>query len=420
MPFFDKKEKGSEIMAEKRKDNKGRVLRTGEYYDAKNNRYMFRKMVDGERVTFTADDLASLRKQENELLHMIDKGMRIKSKASKITMNEYFDHWLKMYAKTGRKATTITNYTSYYSTYIQNSAVGKKAMTKISKADCQIIFNKMMDDGLKHTTMANLKSCLNCIFECAIDDDIIVKNPVKNIRLPQTEKKKREAVPQSQISLFMDYVRESYRFSFAYPVFLVLFNTGLRIGELISLTWDDVDFQKDTISVRKTLNRYRKKDYGFTKAISTPKSQSSIRTVAMNPLIKSTLLRLKLQSPIETPELPFVDESGKVRGTVTGFVFLNANGNVWSEPTFNDLLKRIIEAYNKEAEIQGKELLKNFCPHQSRHTYTSAAYEAGLDMKAVSQMLGHASDSVTLTVYTHLSQEKEREQEQIAKAINIS
>ena len=141
MPFFDKKEKGSEIMAEKRKDNKGRILRTGEYYDAKNNRYMFRKMVDGERITFTANNLTELRKQENELLHMIDKGMRIKSKVSKITMNEYFDHWLKMYAKTGRKATTITNYTSYYSTYIQNSAVGKKAMTKISKADCQIIFN---------------------------------------------------------------------------------------------------------------------------------------------------------------------------------------------------------------------------------------------------------------------------------------
>ena len=72
MPFFDKKEKGSEIMAEKRKDNKGRILRTGEYYDAKNNRYMFRKMVDGERITFTADNLTELRKQENELLEKPD------------------------------------------------------------------------------------------------------------------------------------------------------------------------------------------------------------------------------------------------------------------------------------------------------------------------------------------------------------
>lgn len=407
-------------MAEKRKDKHGRILRTGEYYDAKNNRYMFRKMVEGERVTFTADDLASLRKKENELLHMIDKGMRIQSKASKITMNEYFDHWLNMYAKTGRKATTITNYTSYYSTYIQNNAIGKKAITKVSKADCQVIFNEMMESGLKHATMANLKSCLNCIFECAIDDDIIVKNPVKNIRLPQTEKKKREAVPQEQISLFMDYVKESYRFSFAYPAFLVLFNTGFRIGELAALTWDDIDFQKDTISITKTLNRYRKKDYGFTMAISTPKSQSSIRKVAMNPLIKSTLLRLKLQRPSETPTLSFVDESGKARGTVKGFVFLNSNGNVWSEPTFNDLVKRIIEAYNKEAELHGRELLKDFCPHQSRHTYTSAAYEAGLDMKAVSQILGHASDNVTLTVYTHLSEQKQKEQEQIAKLINIS
>lgn len=63
------------IMAEERKDNRGRNLKTGEYYDSKNKRYMFRKMIDGERITITAPDLVELRKQENDLLCRIDRAI---------------------------------------------------------------------------------------------------------------------------------------------------------------------------------------------------------------------------------------------------------------------------------------------------------------------------------------------------------
>lgn len=70
-----------------RKDIKGRNLRVGEYYDEKNQRYMFRKMVDGERVTITAANLADLRKQENDLLCKIDKGARFNTKKAKETLS---------------------------------------------------------------------------------------------------------------------------------------------------------------------------------------------------------------------------------------------------------------------------------------------------------------------------------------------
>ena len=97
-----------------RKDIKGRNLRVGEYYDEKNQRYMFRKMVDGERVTITAASLADLRKQENDLLCKIDKGARFNTKKAKETLNQYSDYWFETFAKSGRKATTCTNYKSYY------------------------------------------------------------------------------------------------------------------------------------------------------------------------------------------------------------------------------------------------------------------------------------------------------------------
>ena len=74
-------------MAEKRKDMKGRNLRTGEYYDEKNQRYMFRKMVAGNRITITAANLLDLRKQENDLLCKIDKGIKFDTKKAKATLN---------------------------------------------------------------------------------------------------------------------------------------------------------------------------------------------------------------------------------------------------------------------------------------------------------------------------------------------
>ena len=249
-------------MTGKRKDNKGRNLRTGEYYDSKNKRYMFRKMIDGERVTITAPNLVELRAQANELLCRIDKGNKLNTRIARMTLNAYFDFWMETFARSGRKATTCTNYKSYYNTYIKNT-IGKKQIAKITKTDCQRIINEMIEDGKKHSTMSNLKSCLNVVFECAIDDDIIVKNPAKNLQIPQTESKKRNAIEQRQIDIFMDYVKNSKRFSYSYPAFVVLFNLGVRIGEMAALTWDDVNFKDNIITINKTVNRYRKADYGF-------------------------------------------------------------------------------------------------------------------------------------------------------------
>ena len=406
-------------MAEKRKDNKGRNLRTGEYYDSKNQRYIFRKMIDGERASITAQSLAELRQQENELLCRIDKGGSLKSRNPRMTLNEYFDFWMETFAKSGRKATTCINYKSYYNTHIRNG-IGKKPITKITKVDCQKIMNELADKGKAHSTLTNLKSCLNIVFECALDDEIILKNPVKNIKLPQTTSKKRGAIKERHIRIFMDYVKNSPQYSYTYPAFVVLFNMGVRIGEMAALTWNDVDFKKSMISVDKTVNRYRKADYGFTMAVASPKSETSDRTIPMNSVVKIALLELKMRNTSSTVKLPYVDDAGRIQGYTSGFLFLNSIGNVWSEPAFLSLIKRITVRLNNEAAEQGTEQIEDFCPHMARHTYTSLAYSAGADIKAVSEILGHASTSVTLDTYTHLTEEKKKQQEAVMQTVRIS
>ncbi len=406
-------------MAKIRKDNKGRKLETGERYDSKNSRYVFQKMIDGERISLTAQTLSELRKKKNEALCRIDKGGKINSSKARMTLNAYFDYWMETFAKSGRKATTCTNYKSYYNTYIKNT-IGKKQITKVTKADCQRIINEMVQDGKKHSTMSNLKSCLNIVFECALDDDILVKNPAKNLQVPQTGSKKRTAIEQKQIDLFMDYVKRNERYSYSYPAFVVLFNSGMRIGEMAALTWEDINFKDNTITINKTVNRYRKADYGFTIAVASPKSKTSIRSIAMNSVVRKTLLKLKMQSVTPAAKLPYVDDSGHIRGHVSDFIFVNLSGNVWNEPGFRELIKRIVERYNEEAEENHTEKIENFCPHMARHTYTSLAYSAGADVKIVSQILGHASTSVTLDTYAHLTEDKKRQQEEVVQTIRIS
>jgi integrase len=402
-------------MSEKRKDNKGRILKPGEYYDTKNKRYQFRKMVNGKRVTISATNIVSLREQENELLVQIDKGMFL-NRNSNMTLNEYFDFWLDNFAKGGRKATTCTNYQSYFNTYIRDG-IGQKPIAKVSKLDCQMVINEMSEKGLKHSTFANLKSCLNRVFGCAIDDDIIFKNPIRNVQLPQTDSKKRESIDEETILKFLNFIKNDLRYAYVYPAFVVLFNTGMRMGELNALTWNDIDFDENTITVNKSLNRYRKNVHGFTMAVASPKSRTSVRTISMNSTVRSILLRHQIQSKHCMVKLPYLDDSGNVRGEVTDFVFSNNIGNPWNEPSFRCMITRIVNAYNAE---NPNEPIKDFCPHQIRHTFSSIAYCAGVDPLETSRILGHGSPTVTMNTYTHLDAAKKKEAEAAIASIKIS
>lgn len=297
--------------------------------------------------------------------------------------------------------------------------IGEKLITAIVKLDCQKIINQMVEDGKKHSTMTNLKSCLTAVFESAVDEDVILKNPARNLQIPQTEVKKRVAMDPEQIKLFMEYVRNSPQYSNTYPEFLFLFNTGVRVGEMAGLTWDNIDFENNVITINKTVNRYRKKDFGFTVALASPKSRTSIRTFPMNDEVRKMFLKEKFRDTPPAAPLPFVDDSGNIRRQVKNIVFSNSFGNAWNEPGFLCLINRIIEAYNREAEETKRKKLENFCPHMARHTYTSFAYSAGADVKAVSEILGHASTSVTLDTYAHLTDEKKRQQEEIVRAIKV-
>lgn len=147
-----------------RKDRGGRKLRTGEYYDSENDRYIFRKLVNGSRYTLTENDLTELRKKESNLLVEIEKREQDLDRIKRLTLDQYFEIWCKNFAKSGRKATTYTDYKAYYIAHVKNTELGKKEIRKIKKMDCQRLFSKMIEKCSKGSTLNNMKGCLTLIF----------------------------------------------------------------------------------------------------------------------------------------------------------------------------------------------------------------------------------------------------------------
>lgn len=119
-------------MAEKRKDNQGRNLKIGEYYDSKNKRYMFRKMIDGERITITAPDLVELRKQENDLLCRIDRGKKLNTRNARMALNAYFDFWMEHLQRAAGKP-QLAQIISHITTHTSKTQSEKNRLQRLQR-----------------------------------------------------------------------------------------------------------------------------------------------------------------------------------------------------------------------------------------------------------------------------------------------
>ena len=158
-------------------------------------------------------------------------------------------------------------------------------ISKIRKMHIQQLFNKMIMQGQKRSTLNNTRASLAMIFADAEDDNAVVKNPVKNIKFNQTDSEKREPLSEEQMKIFMEFVKHDEEFKAYYPLFVVIFNLGLRVGEAAGLTWSAVDFENCSVVIKHSLNRYRKNEYGYTVALASTKSKTSNRTIKFNDLV---------------------------------------------------------------------------------------------------------------------------------------
>ena len=384
-------------------------LRKGEY-QRPNNTFEYRwKDKFGKNHVVYAKTLPELRKKEEDITRDILDGIDY-SKLD-LTINDYFEIWKRI--KVGIRETTFVSYVRTYERYVEPT-FGKLKLKNVSYSDVALFYTKLsVEKGLNFNSINNINAPLSGALDIAVKDNVIRFNPCKGAlhelhRTVKTETEEVRALTLKEQQIFEDFLAKPGRFHVYRPIFTVMLWTGMRVGEVVGLRWEDIDFKNNEININHTLVFYDiGKGKGSSYRINPPKTKGSIRTVPMLPKVREVLLEAK-----EYQKLVGIQCESVIDG-YTNFVFLNSHGRVFHHKKLNYKLYSICNAINRQIKAEGNTDIREFPRihnHMLRHTFATRMREAGADMKATSEMMGHDGILITLKTYTDASSEfKHRE-----------
>ena len=409
-------------MSAKRKDSKGRILRKGEV-QRPDGKYMYRyvdalgvrrtvyswRLVSTDQGPDGKKDQIALRDMEKEIRRDIDDGIST-ADAGRTTVNDLFDSFMAL--RTDLKTTTRRNYICLYNKHIRNT-IGPRTLKDVKSSNIQRLYMRMVQElNLKTGTVQSIHSILYQMFENAVMDDIIRRNPTASVlkslrRIMSYEQEKRHALTEIEQERFVDFVHSTRQYQRWAPLFTVLLGTGMRIGEALGLRWSDCDFEENTISVNHTL-LYKDNEAGkYEYRISEPKTRAGVRVIPMLDDVRSTLLAEKKKRR----------GRGKDKFTVDGytdFIFLNRENKVFTPGAVFDAIQNITAAYNREevlkaeAEKRDPVYLPKFSAHILRHTFCTRFCENEPNIMIVQDVIGRENSRTTMDVYNEATAVKKR------------
>lgn len=410
-------------MSEKKRDNKGRILRQGErqredgryeyrYKDIKGNTHSIYswKLVETDKLPRGKKSSEPLRELEKQVKRDLEDGLNSFS-AHKITLDDFFDDYIE--TKYELKQSTRTNYKYMYKKYVHEE-LGHKALASIKYSNIKKFYVHLIKDiGFKPNSMEIINTILHPIFATAVRDELIRINPTDGVmaeikKSHDWEKPKRHALTENQQSAFISYISNNRKYRHWLSVFTVLLGTGCRVGEIVGLRWEDCDFDENMISINHNLI-YRQQDSGKCEYhITTPKSKAGIRIIPMLSEVKEALLKEK-SNQMQTGFNHTVIDGYK------GFIFKNRYGNCLNAHCINRAIERISRDYNKEEskkaekEKREPELLPHFSVHNLRHTFCTRFCENETNLKIIQEIMGHADISTTMNIYNEATRDKKIE-----------
>ena len=297
----------------------------------------------------------------------------------KYTVGQWANVWFETYAKPNIRESTAL----YYQNYIENHIVpniGKILLRKLTTLDLQKFYNKMKtsgrvqryknmeNKGLSNKTVRGVHTMLHGCLEQAVQNRILPYNPSNACKIPKKEKKEMYVIPPEKIGA---YLHEAQAYG-VLPIFYLELSSGLRRGELLALLWSDVDIEKHTVSVTKTVNRTS----GELK-VQPPKTPKSIRTVA----IPEQTVAILIGEHEAHPDNPYLFPSPKT-------------GTMYDPSTIRRIHKKLLQRAGIEENVRF---------HDLRRTFTTLMIQNGADPKTLSAMLGHYSAAFTLDVYGNVT-----------------
>ena len=297
-----------------------------------------------------------------------------------MVLSEWLKTWLTdKYKQKSDKTIKRNTYISYEG-YIRNylSIFDYEEVNEVTTEELQRFSDKLLEDGLSAKTIHNMFVFLREGLKYGVLKGNIKTNVALSVNLPQYERPEIKILSYNQ-----EYrlIKESY--SHRYGVFVrFVLRTGIRLGELLGLKWDDIDFERHEMKIRRILHRCKnfdpKKKNKTSIFFDPPKTKKSRRTIPLTYHAEKDLLDWKQLQNLETPHAEFV---------VT-----NKTGKYLDPTTFRKYYKEMLD----RCDIHGITF------HSLRHTFATNALERGMDKKVLSEILGHYSVAFTLDTYAHV------------------
>nr|DAV56285.1 MAG TPA: Integrase [Caudoviricetes sp.] len=295
-----------------------------------------------------------------------------------LSVNDYLDQWIGLYVDANLRLSTKRNYVNTINRNIR-PRIGGYRLSSVTPAVVQGVLNELQKEGKSASYITLVRVVMRSAFAYAVNPLGYIKdNPAASAKTPKNTPKPKTRRVMSREE--MDRILERFDGTgFRLPV-LIAYHAGLRIGEVYGLTWDDIDLQAGTVSVRKQLKQYKRKWY-----FSEPKNDASIRTV----LVGKTLVEA-LREELELQRAERAD-LGEYYQDTRNLVNAKRGGGFYTPNSFT-YASRIIRF-----ELG----ISDFDFHSIRHTHATMLIEAGANIKDVSARLGHSRVETTLQIYTH-------------------
>ena len=388
-----------------RRDNKNRVLRTGES-QKKDGRYIFKyvdamgktryvyswRLVETDRLPKGKRPCLPLREKEREIRRDLDDGIYTLGRQMTVCQLYERHNRCKPNVREGTKAGR-----EQLMRLLREDGLGARKICDVRPTDAKGWVLRMAEKGYAYTTVSNHKRSLKAAFYTAVQDDLIRKNPFdfKMSDVLENDTRPKEPLSPAQEESLLAFARTDVMFSRYYDELVILLGTGLRISELCGLTSDDVDLARRVVRVDHQLLKAKR---GNGLYIDKPKTKCGVREVYLSEKVAMAFCRVLAR---EQPREPIVIDGRK------GFLFFNKKGKPMYGQSYASAFRSMVGKYRKGDRLPLPDVVT---PHTMRHTFCTRMALAGMNPKNLQYVMGHSNIEMTLGYYAHASSETAMEE----------
>src|SRR5258708_581350 len=310
----------------------------------------------------------------NEMLYELKRGMLVTS--PKQTVKQYLEHWLENVHKPTIRISTYVRYRAILNRYLLPK-IGHIQLQMLAPQHIQTLYAEKVHDGLSPMTINMIHGVLHKALDNAVQTNLLARNICDVVRPPRITKYEIQPLTTEQAQKLL----ETARGHFIAPLLTLALTTGMRRGELLGLHWQDIDFEKKSLQVRRSVDRIA--GYGFVE--SEPKTTRGRRKVTL-PHFVIDILKQHRAHQLE------VRLKAGAAWRDRGLVFCNAQGGFLDPHRLLHLFQQLL----KDAGLPKMRF------HDLRHSAASILLSAGVPAKVVQELLGHSQIGMTLGTYSHV------------------